>query len=195
MGAALHKKAPHTRRTGSSPRAFWRVLTIALAALAPLAAFGHGATPQKVVETIEIDASPAKVWAVVGDFQDTSWLPGVVRSEGEGGNTPEIGKRRLFLASGAAIDERLVQYDESAMSLRYLMEHVDIKVLPVGNLSATLKVSPAGAGSLVEWKSRFYRAFPGGNPPEQFTDEIAVQAVTDLFKAGLANLKARVERR
>ncbi|QGM45609.1 SRPBCC family protein [Methylocystis heyeri] len=178
-----------------SPLRFAWVLAIALAALTPLAAFGHGATPQKVIEAIEIDAPPARVWAVVGDFQDASWLPGVVRSEGEGGNTPETGKRRLFLANGAAIDERLVQYDESAMSLRYLMEHVDIKVLPVGNLSATLKVSPAGAGSLVEWKSRFYRAFPGGNPPEQFTDEIAVQAVTDLFRSGLANLKARVERR
>jgi hypothetical protein len=178
-----------------SPRTFFRVLAIALTALTPLAAFGHGATPQKVVETIEIDAPPAKVWAVVGNFQDTSWLPGVARSEGEGGNTPEIAKRRLFLTSGATIDERLVQYDDAAMSLRYLMEHVDIKVLPVGNLSATLKVSPAGAGSLVEWKSRFYRAFPGGNPPEQFTDEIAIQAVTGLFKSGLANLKAKVEQR
>jgi hypothetical protein len=146
-----------------------------------------------VVETIEIAAPPAKVWAVVGNFQDASWLPGVVRSEGEGGNTPERATRRLFLAHGA-IDERLVQYDEAAMSLRYLMEHVDIKLLPVGNLSATLKVTPAGAGSVVEWKSRFYRAFPGGNPPEQFTDEIAIAAVTDMFKSGLANLKAGIER-
>ena len=80
------------------------------------------------------------------------------------------------------------------MSLRYLIEHVDINVLPVGNLSATLKVAASDGGSRVEWKSRFYRAFPGGNPPEQFTDEIAVQAVSSLFKAGLLALKAKAER-
>jgi hypothetical protein len=178
-----------------SPLAVFRILAVA-AALTPLAALAHGATPQKVVETIEIAAPPAKVWAVVGDFQNMSWLPGVVKTQGEGGVTPEIAKRRLFLAGGAVIDERLVQYDDAAMSLRYIIEHVDFAVLPVGNLSATLKVSPApsGGGSVVEWKSRFYRAFPGGNPPEQYTDEVAIKAVSELFKSGLAALKARVER-
>ena len=87
-----------------------------------------------------------------------------------------------------------MQYDDAAMSLRYLIEHVDIHVLPVGNLSATLNVRPgAGGQSVVEWKSRFYRAFPGGNPPEQFTDEIAVKAVSDLFRSGLAALKIKLE--
>ncbi len=177
-----------------SPLAVLRAIVIA-AVLTPAAALAHGATPQKVVETIEIAAPPAKVWAVVGDFQDMGWLPGVVKTEGEGGVTPEIAKRRLFLAGGAVIDERLVQYDDAAMSLRYIIEHVDFAVLPVGNLSATLKVSPApSGGSVVEWKSRFYRAFPGGNPPEQYTDEVAIKAVSELFRSGLAALKARVER-
>jgi hypothetical protein len=171
-----------------------RALVIA-AVVAPLAALAHGATPQKVVETIEIAAPPARVWAVVGDFQDMGWLPGVARTEGEGGVTPEIARRKLFLASGAVIDERLVQYDDAAMTLRYIIEHVDFAVLPVGNLSATLKVSPAASGgSVVEWKSRFYRAFPGGNPPEQYTDEVAIAAVSTFFKNGLAALKTRVER-
>ena len=170
-----------------SPLAVLRAIVIAVGltpaaalALFPAAALAHGATPQKVVETIEIAAPPAKVWAVVGDFQDMGWLPGVVKTEGEGGVTPEIAKRRLFLAGGGVIDERLVQYDDAAMSLRYIIEHVDFAVLPVGNLSATLKVSPApSGGSVVEWKSRFYRAFPGGNPPEQYTDEVAIEAVSD----------------
>ncbi len=179
------------------PLACFRGLLPLFAALAlfPAAALAHGATPQKVVETIEIAAPPAKVWAVVGDFQDMGWLPGVVKTEGEGGVTPEIAKRKLFLAGGGVIDERLVQYDDAAMSLRYIIEHVDFAVLPVGNLSATLKVSPApSGGSVVEWKSRFYRAFPGGNPPEQYTDEAAIKAVSELFRSGLAALKARVER-
>ncbi|MFY9629373.1 MAG: SRPBCC family protein [Methylocystis sp.] len=171
----------------------WR-LVIAVLALAPQLALAHGATPQKVVETIEIAAPPEKVWAIVGNFQDMDWMPGVVKTEGRGGVTPETATRRLTLSSGATMDERLVQYDEASMSLRYLIEHVDINVLPVGNLSATLKVAASDGGSRVEWKSRFYRAFPGGNPPEQFTDEIAVQAVSSLFKAGLLALKAKAER-
>lgn len=172
------------------------ILALVLFALLPAAARAHGAAPQKAAESIEIAASPAEVWAVVGDFQNADWLPGVVSTKGEGGVTPERATRRLTFANGGAIDERLVQYDAVEMSLRYLIEHGDFSVLPVGNLSATLKVGPAGEGqSRVEWKARFYRAFPGGNPPEQFTDEIAVKAVSDFFKQGLAALKARVERK
>ncbi|ARN83622.1 hypothetical protein B1812_12735 [Methylocystis bryophila] len=163
--------------------------------LAPSLTIAHGATPQKVVETIEIAAPPEKVWAVVGDFADVSWRPEIERAEAQGGNVPETATRRFYYKRGGSLDERLVQYDGAAMSLRYIIERADIAVLPVGNLSATLNVRglPDG-GSRVEWKSRFYRAFPGGNPPEQFTDEIAVDAVTRIFKAGLASLKAKLER-
>jgi hypothetical protein len=167
----------------------------ALLALHPSLAAAHGATPQKVVETIEIAAPPEKVWAVVGDFSDASWRPEIERVEAQGGNVPETAARRLYYKRGGFLDERLVQYDGPAMSLRYIIDRADIAVLPVGNLSATRTVRGLPDGSSrVEWKSRFYRAFPGGNPPEQFTDEVATEAVTRLFKAGLASLKARLER-
>ena len=183
----------------SSPRsrlaAALASVIVAALALAPSFAAAHGATPQKVVETIEIAAPPEKVWAVVGDFADVSWRPEIERAEAEGGNVPEKATRRLYYKRGGYLDERLVQYDAAAMSLRYIIERADINVLPVGNLSATLTVRGLGEGAArVEWKSRFYRAFPGGNPPEQFTDEVAIDAVTRLFKAGLASLKAKLER-
>lgn len=163
--------------------------------LAPSFALAHGATPQKVVETIEIAAPPEKVWAIVGDFADVSWRPEIERVEAQGGNVPEKAARRLYYKRGGSLDERLVQYDAAAMSLRYIIERADIAVLPVGNLSATLSVRGlSDGGSRVEWKSRFYRAFPGGNPPEQFTDEVATDAVTRIFQAGLASLKAKLER-
>ena len=164
------------------------------AALPASGALAHGAAPQKAFETIEIAAAPEKVWAVVGDFQDAGWLAGVVKFEGGEGNAPDRAWRRLTFANGGTIDERLVQYDAAEMSLRYMIEHGDFDALPVGNLSATLKVSPSPAGARVEWKARFYRAFPGGNPPERFTDEVAIAAVSTYFKAGLAALKVRVER-
>ncbi len=178
-----------------SPRAFLHGLAVALLALLPAVAAAHGAAPQKAAEAVEVAAPPAKVWAVVGDFQNADWLPGVVSIEGENGVTPERATRRLIFAGGGVIDERLVQYDAAEMSLRYILEHGDFSVLPVGNLSATLKVKPtADGGSLIEWKARFYRAFPGGNPPEQYTDEVAVKAVSAFFKSGLLTLKARLER-
>ena len=184
-------KASSPRSGFAAARAFVIATTLALA---PSFAAAHGATPQKVVETIEISAPPEKVWAVVGDFADVSWRPEIERVEAQGGNAPEAATRRLYYKRGGSIDERLVQYDGAARSLRYIIERADINVLPVGNLSATLTVRPLPDGaSRVEWKSRFYRAFPGGNPPEQFTDEVATDAVTRIFKAGLASLKAKLE--
>ena len=56
----------------ASRRAFF----IAALSLIPAAALAHGPSRQKVVEKIEIDAPPAKVWAIVGNFGDLSWLPG-----------------------------------------------------------------------------------------------------------------------
>jgi len=163
------------------------------AALAPPASRGHGATPQKVVETIDIAAPPAKVWAVVGDFQNFGWLPGVAKTEGDGGNAPEQARRRTTFTSGAIIEDRLVQYDAGAMSLRYLIEKIDFKVMPINNFSATITVRPGAGGAIVEWKSRFYRAFPGGNPPDDYTDEKAVAAVTAMCRSGLAAMKAQIE--
>jgi len=175
-------------------RAALRILRAAvLLALTPGTALAHGAAPQKAFESIEIAASPERVWAIVGDFQDALWLPGVVEIKGGGGSKPDEAWRRLIFATGGAIDERLVQCDASEMSLRYMIEHGDFDILPVGNLSATLKVLPGPSGARVEWKARFYRAFPGGNPPERFTDEVAVDAVSAYFKAGLARLRARAE--
>ena len=59
-----------------------RALVVAALALIPAAALAHGPSRQKVVEKIEIDAPPAKVWAIVGNFGDLSWLPGSPRRKG-----------------------------------------------------------------------------------------------------------------
>ncbi|MGH8651321.1 MAG: SRPBCC family protein, partial [Gammaproteobacteria bacterium] len=71
----------------------------------PHAGWAHGPSRQKITETIQIDAPPAKVWATIADFHDMSWLPGVVKTTGAGGNAPDAAKRQLTLDSGATIDE------------------------------------------------------------------------------------------
>lgn len=51
------------------------------------AAWAHGPSRQKVVESVEINAPADKVWAVIGNFQDASWIPAVAKTEGKGATT------------------------------------------------------------------------------------------------------------
>ncbi|MCC8964824.1 SRPBCC family protein [Bradyrhizobium sp. Pear76] len=157
---------------------------VVVAALAVLgAAWAHGPTRQKVRESIEIDAPQAKVWAVIGNFQDMSWLAGVTKTEGEKGND-----------IGATVDEELYKYEPEMMSYSYRITAVDVKVLPVTNYSSTLTVSPAPEGKTkLEWAGAFYRGFPNNDPPPELNDEAAIKAVSGLYKAGLEALKKKIE--
>jgi carbon monoxide dehydrogenase subunit G len=157
-------------------------------------AWAHGPTRRKVQEHVEINAAPAKVWAVIGNFQDMGWLAPVAKTEGEKGN--EIGAtRRLTLKDGATIEEELYKYDAEKMSYSYRINAVDVKVLPVTNYSSTITVQAGadGKGSVVEWTGAFYRGFPNNEPPPELSDEAAVKAVTDLYHGGLDGLKTKIE--
>jgi hypothetical protein len=160
----------------------------------PQNGWAHGPSRQKVTETIGIDAPPAKVWAAIADFHDMSWLPGVVKTTGAGGNEPDTATRQLTLDGGATIDESLYKYDAGEMSYSYRIDNVDVKVLPVNNYSSTITVVPADGGkSTVEWRGAFYRGFPNNDPPPELNDEAAIKAVTAIYRKGLENLKKKVE--
>src|SRR4029078_4660296 len=153
-----------------------------VAALAVIGvAWAHGPTRQKVRESIEINAPPAKVWAAIGNFQDMSWLPPVRKTEGDKGNAIEA-TRRLTLADGASVDEELYKYDAEKMSYSYRLTAVDVKVLPVTNYSSTLTVTPGadGKGSSLEWTGAFYRGFPNNDPPPDLRGDAADNDVTRL---------------
>lgn len=174
------------------------VAALAVAGMALAAAFepvwAHGPTRQKVRESIEINAPPAKVWAAIGNFQDMGWLPPVTKTEGEKGN--EIGAtRRLTLTGGATVDEELYKFDASAMTYSYRIASVDVKVLPVTNYSSTLTVTPSadGKGATLEWTGAFYRGYPNNDPPPELSDEAAKTAVSGLYKSGLDALKKKIE--
>ncbi len=47
--------------------------------------------------------------------------------------------------------------------------------------------------SRVSWKVSFFRAYPNNNPPAELTDQVAVEAVSRMLKAGLNNLKIMAE--
>jgi carbon monoxide dehydrogenase subunit G len=169
-------------------------LGIALAALVPLAATAHGPTRKRTNEAVEINAPPERVWAMIGDFQDMGWHPAVEKTEGRGGNAVDA-TRRLTLKGGGTIDEVLARHEPEKRSYFYRITAVDPKVLPVTNYSATLLVEPAGEGrSKVEWRGAFYRGYPNNDPPPELNDEAAMKAVSEVYRAGLDALKARLEK-
>jgi hypothetical protein len=173
-----------------------RGIAAVLAAIAAVfgiaAAEAHGPTRQKVTETIEIDAPADRVWAVVGNFQDMSWLPVVTATAGTGGN--EVGATRvLTLDGGATVDEVLEKYDPAKMLLAYRITRVDVAVLPVDNYSSRITVEALGDKSVVTWTGAFYRGYLLNDPPPELNDEAAKTAVTNLYRSGLAGLKAKVE--
>lgn len=161
--------------------------------LAPALAWGHGPTRQKLIEKVQIAASPAVVWQTVGTFGDMHWHPAVAETVANGDSEPGA-TRVLKLEGGGEIEERLERYDNEAMSLFYRITKVDVSVLPVTNYSSWLSVKPDGnGGSIVEWKGAFYRGDPGNTPPPELNNEAAVTAVRGIYTSGLENLKAVIE--
>jgi len=169
-------------------------LAIAVAILGSLPALAlvHGPSRQKVTESIEINAPVDKVWAVVGNFQDINWLPIVAKTEGTGGNDVNA-TRKLTLKNGGIVEEQLDKYDAEEHTYAYEITKVDVKVLPVNDYSAHITVTANGDKSTVEWKGAFYRGYMLNDPPPELSDEVALKAVTGLYKDGLAALKKKIE--
>ncbi len=182
---------------------FWMVVAAAAGlAFATTAALAHGPTRQKAKETVTINASPEKVWKVMGNFQDLSWVPGVKSTTGTGGNTidaknddNEVAHRTVTLDSGGVINEGLYKYDAAEHIYSYRIDKVDTKVLPVNDYSSTISVEPADGGksSTVTWKGAFYRGYMNNDPPPDMDDIASKAAVSKLYNAGLSNLKKKVE--
>ena len=183
-----------------------RVKRFGLAALLVVGAVqtadAHGPTRKKVEETVNINASPDKIWKVMGNFQDMSWLPGVKSTTGTGGNSidpqnddNEVAHRTITLDGGGQIQEGLYKYDAAEHTYSYRIDKVDIKVLPVNDYSSTIKVEPSadGKGSTVTWRGAFYRGYMNNDPPPDMDDAASKAAVEKIYKAGLANLKKKVE--
>lgn len=173
-------------------------LTLALGlavAMTPMLAAAHGPTRQKIVITQEVAATPEKVWARVGDFQDMSWHPAVHSTTGKNGN--EIDATRVLTLGaedGPTISEVLYKYKEEKRSYSYRITAVEVEVLPVTNYSSHLTVKDGkDGGSLVEWKGAFYRGYPNNDPPENLNDEAAIAAVTSVYEAGLEALAAEFD--
>ncbi|ADZ71594.1 SRPBCC family protein [Polymorphum gilvum] len=129
----------------------------------------------KVVEEVELAATPEVVWQVIGDFHAmAAWHPGVVESRAESGGKV----RRLVVPDGAeVVEEQLDCVD--AMACRYTI--LD-SPMPLLRHEGLLRVEANGAGSRVVWSCDF-------DAPEDALDAVA-QGMSFVFRSGLASLKA-----
>ncbi|WP_375780224.1 DUF4331 family protein [Bradyrhizobium sp. ma5] len=132
---------------------------------------------QTVAETVDVNATPDKVWDLIGQFGAAYWHPLIseIRLTGTG-----LGQlRTIETIDGKQIIERLEAVDNSGRFYRY----ANIAGLPVANYTGMLSVKPNGAGSSVEWRAQFLPNGPG--------TLISKTIVSTLFKTGLDSLKSR----
>lgn len=142
----------------------------------------------RLKESIEINSPADQVWAKIGNFADMSWHPGIAKTELSSGKADEVGATRvLTLQGGGNVNEVLTNFDAASKTMKY---EITESVLPVRDYGATLKVESAGDGkSIVTWRAMFKRKDPANPGAPGQDDAAAKEAITGIFKSGLANIK------
>lgn len=162
--------------------------------LVPALATAHGPSRLKHTKTINIDAPPEKVWAVISDFcaiQD--WHPAIAKCETSGG-TEKGTTRVLTLGNGESFTEELLKYSAEDMSYAYRITEPNHKAVPVGTYGSTIDINAGeNGGSELVWKGFFYRAYPNNDPPPELSDEAAVNAIKNIYDSGTARIKELAE--
>ena len=131
----------------------------------------------KLSLTTHIPISAEKLWDIIGHFNALpDWHPAVESSELEEGGKV----RRLALAGGGTIVERLERIDDSERLYRYSIVE---SPWPVANYVAELHVRPDddGTGCTAEWSSNF--------EPKGVSINDATQFIQGIYQAGFDNLR------
>lgn len=143
----------------------------------------------KVKEEVTINATSAKVWERVSNFNDLgAWHPAVKTTEIIAGENNKVGAERLLtLQDGGTIKERLLAYNANAKTFSYSIIE---GVLPVSNYESKVTVKPMGKDkSVVVWEGSFKRKDLSEKPEEGQDDATAVKVITSVYRGGLDNLK------
>lgn len=136
----------------------------------------------EVSQTRRIPASPAAVWAVVGEFCDIRHWHGQARACALSHDGGQI-VRNLDLRGIGTLVEVQLDRDEDAMTYSYTLVR---SPWPVKQHRASLTVAPMGEGTVVVWRATFRL--------DDACDEGAVARIEDLFRSGLADIAHEVTR-
>lgn len=128
------------------------------------------------IATIEISATPERVWSLAGGFTALKdWQPSLRKCEaGEGGRL-----RHIEAPTGEVIVERLEVFNDKE---RFYSYSLVTSPFPAKDYLATLRVSALdGQRSLVEWSGYFTAV--------GVSDEAAVALFHGIYSDGLASLR------
>lgn len=126
-----------------------------------------------------LGVSPEDAWEVAGDFNGwANWHPVVKMSVADGRHVGAI--RILVLTDGRRISDRLVAYDEAAMTYSYVVA-TEPNPLPVADYRATITVVPLVIGCSVRWEATFNS--------DETSAQSARESFTALFSQGLDRLE------
>lgn len=138
----------------------------------------------KVTVTAEFEVPAGKVWDVLSDFSNLSWVPPVhhVEFEGEG---PGMLRRMYVTADSPGIVEQLESLDEENLTIVYSVR--DNNPLPVENYVATMVITSTGPdSSRLDWACSF-------DPREGVSEEQAVNVVNGFYGALVSGMKGVLE--
>jgi mxaD protein len=167
---------------------------VGAAGLVGLVGPAFAAKELSVTETKKINAPASKVWDVVKNFDDLSWIPPIKGTTATKGNT--VGSVRTLDLGGPKVTEELLAYNgaQRTYTYRFTDDPANSQAVPFRNYKSTITVKPDGSNSsTVVWHATFERADPSANPPPEKNDEAAVKAVTGLYTSTLDALKKRLE--
>lgn len=128
--------------------------------------------------SLEFDSSVETVWKELADYGGiAAWAPGVVSCKLEGSGVGAV--RHVEMPGDAIMEERLESLDDATTTLTYAIIGGP---LPVNNYLATVKVSPSGSGSRVDWGATF-------DAPDGIPAEAIASGVEGAYRGMLAALK------
>lgn len=158
--------------------------------------FACGPSPQKVTKEVIIQATPDKVWAIVGDFSTMQkWHPSVLASTLEKKKDAEgvvVNYRTLTLLNGGIIVEKQREMQNETMKIGVVVMQSD---MAVSNYSDAISVKPGlrNGEAVVTWVGRFNNKANAMQAPEGQDNATAITAIEAWYDLGLANLKKVVE--
>lgn len=161
--------------------------TLAVAAgLGMFTLLGTAASPVSaatLLRSIDVKATPAAVWSVIGPFcaiQD--WLPPIGTCTEDGGIPPT---RTLVTKDGAAtfVETQTARSDE-----RYFYSYTfKSSPLPVTQYTSTIKVTPKGQDlSTITWSSSYL--------PDKGKEKDAAETLSHVYESGLTTIRSRLEK-
>lgn len=119
-----------------------------------------------------IDKPADEVWAVIGDYGNLGWMPGVDSCELDPANPND----RVIGMFGMRVVERQLARDDAGRTLTYGIVDGDMK--PEVH-EATITVTPEGTGSNVTWDVK--------------TDDGMVEVMKGAYQGALDALKGKLE--